>query len=175
MKTNVKKIAVIGMLLAIQVVIGRYASISLPIVKLGFAFLPLSVTAILCGPLWGGVAGVMGDFLIACLGPYGYFPPMATTAFLSGCLYGVFLHHRPLTTPRVIACVVAESLLCSILLQTFWLTLLTGKAYLILLPTRLIQNAITAPVQVLCIRAVAPSVVGLVEQGRLSAARAASK
>ena len=175
MKNNVKKVAVIGMLLAIQVIVGRYASISLPTVKIGFTFLPLALTAILYGPVWGGIAGVLGDFLVAILGPYGYFPPMAVTAFLTGLIYGLFLYRKSLTTGRVIICVLVQSVLCSILLQTFWLTLLMDKAYLVLLPTRLIQNLITAPVQILCIRAVAPVVVTLVERGQLSAVHQAAK
>ena len=83
MSNTVKKITVIGMLLAIQVVLGRFVAISLPTVKISFTFLPIVITAMLYGPLWGGAAAVMGDFLIAILGPYGYYPPMAITALLT--------------------------------------------------------------------------------------------
>ena len=63
MSTNVKKIAVMGMLLAAQVVAGMFVSIKLQLVTIGFIFLPLSLTGILCGPLWAAAAGVMGDRL----------------------------------------------------------------------------------------------------------------
>ena len=164
----VRKIAVIGMLLASQVVAGMFISIRLPIATVGFTFLPLSITAILYGPVWGAVSAVMGDFLIAFLGPYGYYPPMATTALLSGLIYGLFLYRRPVTLPRVVLCVLTESLLCSILLQTYWITTLSGQGYLALLPIRLGQNLITAPVSILCIRAVAPRVASLVPEYRLA-------
>lgn len=170
MNAYVKKIAVIGMLLAVQVVAGMFFSIKLPLVTIGFIFLPLSVTAALYGPLWGGAAGVMGDFLIASLGPYGYYPPMATTAFLSGCIYGLFLYRKPLTTKRIIACVLTESILCSVLLQTYWITLLSGKGYFALMPLRLLQNLLVAPVSVVCIRLVAPRVLALVNRGPFVAA-----
>ena len=159
MSANVRKIAVMGMLLAAQVVAGMFFSIKLPLVNIGFIFLPLSLTGVLCGPLWAAAAGVMGDFLIAALGPYGYYPPMATTAFLSGMIYGLFLYRKPITIKRVTLCVVTESLLCSVLLQTYWLTLLMNKAYLVLLPTRLFQNLLVAPVSVVCICIVAPRVL----------------
>ena len=81
MSVRTKKIAMMGMLLAAQVVAGMFFSIKLPLVTIGFIFLPLSLTGMLYGPLWGGAAGVMGDFLIAALGPYGYYPPTATTAW----------------------------------------------------------------------------------------------
>lgn len=170
MNANVKKIAMIGMLLAAQVVAGSFFTIKLPIVSIGFIFLPLAVTAILYGPVWGGAAGVMGDFLIASLGPYGYFPPMAITAFCSGCVYGLFLYRKPLTTKRIILCALVQSLLCSVLLQTFWLSMLMDKAYFILLPTRLVQNLITVPIHIICIRLVAPRVVTLVNRVPTAAA-----
>lgn len=170
MNAQVKKIAMIGMLLAVQVVSGMFFSIKLPLVTIGFIFLPLSITAILYGPLWGAAAGVMGDFLIASLGPYGYYPPMATTAFLSGCIYGLFLYRKPLTTKRIIACVLVESLLCSVLLQTYWITLLSGRGYFALMPLRLLQNLLVSPVSVICIRLVAPRVVALMKRGVTPAA-----
>lgn len=161
MSVTTKKVAMMGMLLAAQVVAGMFFSIKLPLVTIGFIFLPLSITSMLYGPLWGAAAGVMGDFLIAALGPYGYYPPMATTAFLSGLIYGLFLYRKPITIPRVTLCVITESLLCSVLLQTYWLTMLMNKAYLVLLPTRLFQNVLVAPVSIICICLVAPRVLAV--------------
>lgn len=161
MSVTTKKVAMMGMLLAAQVVAGMFFSIKLPLVTIGFIFLPLSITSMLYGPLWGAAAAVMGDFLIAALGPYGYYPPMATTALLSGFIYGLFLYRKPITIPRVTLCVITESLLCSVLLQTYWLTTLMNKAYLVLLPTRLFQNALVAPVSIICICIVAPRVLAV--------------
>ena len=163
---NAKKIATIGMLLALQVIAGRFFSIKLELVTIGFIFLPLSLTGALFGPIWGGVAGVLGDFLIAVTGSFGYFPPMATTAFLSGLIYGLFLYRKPLTTKRIILCV---------LLQTYWLTMLTGKGYWVLMPTRLIQNLMVAPVSIVCMRLILPRVVSAVNALYGGAASAAQK
>ena len=172
MSNTVKKITVIGMLLAIQVVLGRFVAISLPTVKISFTFLPIVITAMLYGPLWGGAAAVMGDFLIAVLGPYGYYPPMAITALLTGIMYGLFLYRKPANTLRVSACIILQSILLSILLQTYWLTLLTGKGFLLLLPTRILQNLVTAPVQIVCVRWIAYKVCDLIQYGRVSRADA---
>ena len=161
---NAKKIATIGMLLALQVIAGRFFSIKLELVTIGFIFLPLSLTGALFGPIWGGVAGVLG-----------YFPPMATTAFLSGLIYGLFLYRKPLTTKRIILCVLVESLVCSVLLQTYWLTMLTGKGYWVLMPTRLIQNLMVAPVSIVCMRLILPRVVSAVNALYGGAASAAQK
>ena len=48
-----------------------------------------------------------------------------------------------------------------VLLQTYWLTMLMNKAYLVLLPTRLFQNVLVAPVSIICICLVAPRVLAV--------------
>ncbi|MBS5522742.1 MAG: folate family ECF transporter S component [Clostridiales bacterium] len=161
MTNTVRKITILGMLLAAQVVAGLFVSISLPIAKIGFIFLPIAITGILYGPIWCGLSAAVGDIIIAMLGPYGYFPPMTISALLSGIIYGIFLYRKKANTARILVCVLTESILISVILQTFWLTLLTGKAYLVLLPARLLQNLIVIPVSVICIRIVAYRIVGL--------------
>ena len=93
---------------------------------------------------------------------------MAITALLTGIMYGLFLYRKLANTPRICACVILQSILLSVLLQTFWLTLLTGKGFMILLPTRLLQNLVTAPVQIVCIRFIAYKVCDLIQYGRLA-------
>lgn len=161
---TVRKVAVIGMLLAAQVVAGLFLSIRTPWATIGFTFLPLSMTAILYGPVWGAAAAVMGDFLIATLGPYGYYPPMATTALLSGLVFGLFLYKKPLTFQRVTLCVLVEAIVCSILVQTFWISTLTGRGYFVLLPVRIFQNLVTTPVSILCIRLIASRIADFVQR-----------
>lgn len=166
MTENTKRIAVLGMLVAAQVVAGRLISIPTPIVTIGFIFLPLAMGSMLYGPVWGAAAAALGDILIAALSPYGYYPPMTLTAILSGAIYGIFLYQKPANIKRIILCVVTESLLASVLLQTYWITQLSGKAYMVLLPTRIMQNLITAPISVICIRWVAYPVIDLFRKGR---------
>lgn len=155
MNQTVRKITMLGMLLAAQVVAGLYVSIKLPIVNIGFIFLPLAIVAILYGPVWCALSAVLGDVIIAMMGPYGYFPPLALSALAGGIIYGLFLYGKPANLYRITACVLAKNILVSILLQTFLLTFLTGKGYMALLPARLVQNAIMTPVQIVCIRWVA--------------------
>ena len=95
MNSKTKKIVTIGALIAAQVIAGRFLSISLPLVKIGFAFLPLSIIAILYGPVWSGIASAVSDFLVAMMSPFGYDPLLTIPAILSGVIYGVFLYRKP--------------------------------------------------------------------------------
>ena len=164
---TIKKMTTIGMLLALQLAAGRFITISLPTVKIGFSFLPIAITAILYGPMWGAATAAMGDILLALLGPYGYYPPMTITALLTGALYGLLLYRKPANTVRVTICVVLQSVLLGLLLQTYWLSLLTGKGYLAYLPSRVLQNLVTIPLHIFCIRFIGYRLVDAVEHGGL--------
>ena len=97
---------------------------------------------------------------------------LAITALLTGIVYGLFLYRKPASTLRVSVCIILQSILLSVLLQTYWLTLLTGKGFLLLLPTRILQNLVTAPVQIVCVRWIAYKVCDLIQYGRVSRADA---
>ncbi len=155
MSKGIRKITTIGVLLAIQIVLSRFLTISLPAVEINLGFLPIAITAILYGPLWGAASSLMGDLISTMMGPYAYYPPMSITALLIGAAYGLFLYRKPASLPRICCCVLAERTLLSLLLQTYWLTLLIGKGFWALLPTRLIQFGVTVPLHIVLIWLVA--------------------
>ena len=155
MNTNTKKIIIIGMLIACQVVTGRFLTISTLFVKIGFTFLPIAILAILYGPVWAGVGAAMGDIIISMLLPYGYFPGFTVSAFITGTVYGFFLYRKSANIWKITCSVLAINIAVSIFLQTYWLYLLTGQGYLAVLPMRIIQNAIMTPIQIFGIRRIA--------------------
>lgn len=147
---NTKRIASLAVLIAIEIVLSRFCSISTPIAKIGFAFLPLALAAILYGPLYGGIVGAVADFFGAILFPIGaYFPGFTLTAFLSGFTYGVFLHEKQKTLFRITCCVLAVQLVLHLGLNTVWLWMITGKGYLAILPTRVVQTCVMIPIQLM--------------------------
>lgn len=161
MNTKLKRFVMLGLLIACQVIAGRFLTIATLFVKIGFIFLPISIAAILYGPIWAGVSAAIGDILIAMLLPYGYFPGFTVSAFLTGATYGLFLHRKSANIWRISCCVVVINIAISIFLQTFWLYLLTGEGYLAVLPTRIMQNVIMTPIQIIGIRTVSYRVAEL--------------
>jgi len=143
------------MLIACQVISGRYLTISTLFVKIGFTFLPIAISAILYGPVWAGIGAAIGDIIIAMLLPYGYFPGFTVSAFLTGAFYGLFLHRKSANILRITCCILVINISVSIFLQTYWLYSLTGQGYLVVLPMRIIQNVIMTPIQILGIRLIA--------------------
>ena len=78
------------------------------------------------------------------IGPY--FPSFTLTAFLTGLVFGWFLHKRQ-TLWRILGAVAVNLFVLSLLLQTVWISLLYDAPYMPLLLTRIVQCGIMAPIQ----------------------------
>lgn len=143
-----KMMAVLSILLALEVIIARFGTIRpSESIKLSLDFVPVVIAAVLFGPVPAVVMSILADILGAFLFPVGpFFPGFTVTAALTGVIYGLILHKRQ-SFPRVICAVVLQQLLCSLLLNTFWLHLLYGLPYLPTLTARLIQCGIMTAVQ----------------------------
>lgn len=153
-KTNTRMLTVIAMLTAIEIVLSRFLSISAWNIKIGFSFIPVVLAAILYGPLAAGAVGALGDFLGAILFPIGpYFPGFTLTAFLTGLVFGFFLHKKN-SILNTAAAVGINQFILSLFLNTYWISVLYGSPYSALLATRVFQSLLLSVVQFAVIRAV---------------------
>ncbi len=151
-KNSVHKIVFIGLLIGLQVILSRFLSIATPIVKIGFSFLPVVITAIMYGPIYAGIGSALGDFLGSMLFPIAkFFPGFTFSSFLSGVVYGIFLHNKPKQMWRVLCAVFIVNVAINLFLNTFWLYIIYGQGFLALMPTRVIQNLIMILVKVVTI------------------------
>ncbi len=145
---STKSLVLMALLVAVQVVLSRFASITAWNVKIGFGFIPIMIGGILLGPLGGGTIGLVSDLIGSILFPSGaFFPGFTLTAFLTGVIFGLFLHKKP-DFPRLVCAVTLNQLLCSLLLNTLWISVLYGSSYLGLLSTRVLQAVFYVVVQI---------------------------
>ena len=152
-KISAKAITQIALLIAIEVALTRFLSIQTPFVRIGFGFLPIAIIAMLHGPVLAGVSYAIGDVLGALLFPFGvFFFGFTLSAFLTGVVFGLFLHRKPSSLVRVVAAVLIIGFFIRIGLTTLWLSMLWGEAFVALLPARITAASIMAPIQVTCIR-----------------------
>jgi ECF transporter S component (folate family) len=143
-----KDVVLMGILIATEVVLSRFLSLSLWNIKIGFAFVPVVIAAIKLGPIKAGTVAALGDFVGAMLFPIGqYLPGFTFTAFLMGMTHGIFLYEKQ-TTSRIITGVLINQLIFSLLLNTLWISILYGAPYQAVLVSRLVQTAILVPVQI---------------------------
>lgn len=146
-KLNVRAVAVLGVLTAMEIVLNRFLSVNAWNIKIGFSFVPVAAAAMLFGPIPAGLVAALGDFVGALLFPIGdYFFGFTLTAFGTGVVLGLFLHKKQ-TAVRTLCAVGVNQLILSLFLNTLWISVLYGSPYGPLLVTRLVQCAILAPVQ----------------------------
>lgn len=147
MKLSTKALTLMGLLIALEIVLSRFLSFSVWNMKIGFAFVPVVIAAILLGPLPAAMVAALADFVGALLFPIGaYFPGFTFTAFLMGLCYGFFLHTRQ-NLPRIVLSVAVHQLVLSLLLNTLWISVLYGSPFGPLLVTRLFSCAVLTAVQ----------------------------
>lgn len=146
---DVKALAVTAMLLAIAVVLGFYSLQVTDFIKLSFAFIADEMTGMLFGPVVGGLMGGAADLVKYLVRPTGpFFPGFTISGAASGVIYGMVLYKRPLTIRRVALANGLVMILVNICLNTYWLTLLYGNAFLAILPARALKQAVMFPIYV---------------------------
>ncbi len=146
-----------AMLIALQVV-SRFLTINLfPWLRISFGFLPIAVAGMLFGPVYAALGGGLGDVIGFLLFPSGtYFPGFTITAMAEGLIYGFILFgvYKELRFGsragwlRVLLCELAITVLCYLALNTLWLSILQGKAFLAIFPVRFLKNIAQLPVNV---------------------------
>lgn len=155
-KLDARAITQIALLMALEIILTRFVSIQTPIVRIGFGFLPSAMVGMLFGPWIGGTAGILTDLAGIFLSGGGlFFPGFTLSAFLGSFLYGLFLYRKPKSLGRIILAVLTITVFVNLGLNTLWIYMLSGEAVMGILPIRLLQNAVTAPIRIALIYFVA--------------------
>ena len=142
-KTLVRTLCQVAMLIALEIVLDRFCSITTPITRIGFAFIPMALCGMLFGPVWAGAAYAIADLLGAALFSYAVFPGITLVRLVAGVLYGLLLHRENIRFfPQLVLTALADQIVCTLALMTLVLSLNTGTPYFKLLVTRLPQAGI---------------------------------
>lgn len=163
MNTKTKKIILAALLIALSMVLTRFLSANLPIsgnnsIRLSIGFFPIMLAGIILGPFYGMAVGAAADLLGYFVNSSGgaYFPPITLTSALVG-LVAYLVYRLALKWPewlRLLLCVAVTQIICSMLLQTLWLSMLYGDAYFVLFPLRALAALILIPVNFIIVRSV---------------------
>jgi ECF transporter S component (folate family) len=147
-KTRV--VVFLGLLISMDVILTHLVPvIQWQTIRVSFGFLPESFSSMLFGPLIGGIGAVLGDLLGMLVAPKGpFFPGFTFSALLTGVIYGIFLYKKPKTILNISLAVVFTTLLVDFGLNTYWLTILYGKGFFVILPGRIIKSLVMLPVQI---------------------------
>ncbi len=156
------KIVAAGVLIALSIALTRLMSANLliagvPAVRLGAGFVPIVMASVILGPYYGMAVGASADLLGYLMFPAGiYFLPITLTSALVGLLpYLVFrtLSHSK-DWLRVLLAVALTQIICSMVLQTVWVSILYEVPYPVLFYPRAVVTLITIPLYYVIIQSV---------------------
>ncbi|MBC8590727.1 folate family ECF transporter S component [Wansuia hejianensis] len=145
-----------GFLVAVSIVLTRFLVI-MPTntLRIGLGEVPLMISGFLFGPIVGGIVGAAADLTGIVINPQG--PPhfgFTLSSMLWGIIPGLFvaLHSKrrkgdPYTKLNITVTVSICIIIISLGLNTYWLSNLYGKGFLVMLPERLMSAIISIPLQ----------------------------
>ena len=167
---STRNLVLCAMMAALSIVLSYTTSFYItPEIKIGFSGLPNRLVDFMFGPVVGCIFGGLMDVIKFFIKPDGaFFPGYTLTAMVGGLIYGIFYYRLqikqpPLTEetgwPKVKAWILANitsillifianvlvKCICNIGLNTLWSSMFTGKAWIALLPTRVLKNLIQIP------------------------------
>lgn len=157
--SKLKKVILSGILLALLIVLNRFVSIKTPLLVISFSFVPIMMAAIWLGPKYATLIAALGDFIGAILFPFGtYFPGFTLSAGLKGLIYGMLLYKKPgeerSNKSFIIRLIISNLLVLGIIeifVVSLWLNIMYGKAYFVVISTRILTQVIMFPIQVITI------------------------
>ena len=140
----------LALLTAMQIVIARFLAIPVSeSIRFSFSFIPVVIAARRFGFLGGMLVYGLGDFLGAIVFPTGgaYFPGFTLTAAVSGLIYGLYLGKKsnPL---RIILSVLTSQILCTLLMNSYWVSTLYGSDFGAVFISRIPQSIVMSILQI---------------------------
>lgn len=144
---DIKVITTCAMFGAIAVVLGYFTIQIGDFIKIGFSSIPNELVAYLFGPVVASIFGGAMDIVKYLIKPIGgFFPGFTVTAIVAGIINGCFLYKKKITIKRALLVNFIVILLCDMLLNTYWLSILYGKGFFVLFPMRALKNIIMWPI-----------------------------
>ena len=157
--SKTRKIILTAILLAALIVLSRFLSIKTPILKISFAFIPTMLCAIWLGAKWTILLNTLGDIIGATLFPTGpFFIGYTISTAIAGLIYGLLLYKREENSYddkqfiiRLIVSAILVTGISNVGLNTLWISITTGKAFIVLIGTRIVKELIMIPIRVIVI------------------------
>ena len=147
---STKTIAVAAMMLALQVALSVVTGIQVtPYLRISFGYLATVATAYLMGPVVAMGNAALADILVSFLKPVGpFFPGFTLSALLGGLVYGVSFYRHRVGIKHILLAKLVIDVVVNLGLNTLWIQMMGGKAFLVALPARALKNLIQYPIDV---------------------------
>ena len=150
-----KKMILSALLITISIILNRFISIKTEMLVISFTYIPIMLSALWLGYKYSTLVAVLSDLLGALLFPFGpYFSGFTVSAAISGLIYGLFLYNNgeEMSNKQLVIRLTISSLInliiVNIFITSFWIQMLYGKAYLVVVASRVVTQLVMIPIQV---------------------------
>lgn len=153
---DTKKIALASIFISMTIILETFGSI-IPLTfldrKVLFSFVPVAISAMLCGPLvslvTGFISDILGFFITSTISPMTFFPGYTLSAMLGALIYSLFLYRSNISVLRITLAKLCVNLIVNAFLGAIWLSIMYGKKpFLLYLSGGLIKNIILLPIEI---------------------------
>jgi len=165
-KMDVRIMVKAGFLVAISIVMTRFAYIMVPLagvsaLRISFGELPLMLSGMIFGPLVGGLTGLAADIIGFLINPQGpYHPGFTLSSILWGVIPGIIMYalkgkkgyDKLFSFKNIFLAVAVVTIVVSLGLNTYWLSNLFGRGFIVLLPTRFLAAIISIPLNAIILK-----------------------
>ncbi len=158
--SKVSKISLAGLFIATSIILARFFAGDiliggLSVLRISFGPVPIFLSGILLGPVYGAITGALADvlgYLVKPLGPY--FPGFTINGALSGLIPGLLasFYNQNKSWWRLLLIIALTEAITSIMLTPLWLSMITGKAFIAFLPSNLLSRIFLIPIQVTLVK-----------------------
>ena len=152
---DLRKVVFAALMIALCIVLGYLPAVTLPYGgRVTWGFLARALCGYVCGPALGVLFGFAEDILSFFLtggGGYPFFFGYTLTTMLGVLIYALFLYRADLTVRRVFLAKLLTNVE-NVALGALWMSILSGKAYLVTASASAVKNLVMLPVQtaILC-------------------------
>lgn len=154
--SRIRKLAIAAIFIALNLVFTRLLYVTVGPSRYSLGLLPIHYAGYWFGPFWGLTVGIISDLIGIVINPQGA-PHLGImfTMGLRGLIAGLiaYLPKKEMSPFKVVGTVVFDTLVCSLLLMSLWLSQLRGNPYDITfiarVPAALIQAAILIAAEIL--------------------------
>ena len=143
---SIRTIALCGIFAAMAFLLESF-NIPLGFTKVGFSGLPNEMVDVLFGPVVGAIFSGTLDIFKLLLSGGTWNAGLTLNAILAGVIYGACWYKKPISFWRYLAAKLFVGIFLNAFLGTYWLLSYFGSWSV--LPTRLVKNLISAPIDAL--------------------------
>ena len=152
-----------GLMGGLSIILAMVASVKMgPYINIGFSWIPNRIVDFMFGPIVGMIYGGAMDIVKWMAKPDGDFMIIYTfVPMLTGIIVGTLLYKKPVSLVRIIIVQIIIKIFINAGLNTYLMSVTGGKAFMELLPLRLLKNVIMIPIDSMILFIVLTTVAGI--------------